>query len=103
MLRDVLHVVVPMKSYFEPVSSQFLSQLLERDPEKRLGGFKEGEDDDASDIRAHPYFASVDWYQVKYRNHKTLFVPNVKSPEDTSKIDSDFTNMPLQETFVHPQ
>jgi hypothetical protein len=75
--------------------------MLERDPIKRLGGFKEGEIDDASDIRAHPYFAEIDWHQVKYRNHKTIFVPNVKSPDDTSKIDSDFTDMPLQETLIN--
>ena len=84
MLRSVLHVVVPMKSYFEPVTSQFLSQLLERDPEKRVGGFKEGADDDASDIRAHPYFDGIDWQKIKFKMHKAPFVPKVKNSADIS-------------------
>jgi len=44
---------------------------LERDPTKRIGGFKAEETidpsqsfyekDDAEDIRSHPFFASIDW------------------------------------------
>jgi len=92
-----------MKPYFEKPTQEFLSLLLERDVEKRLGRHQEGQADDAVDIRAHPYFANIDWYQVKFRNHEAPWVPRTKGPMDTSKIDSAFTNEDLTETYVDPK
>ena len=53
--------------------------LLERDPEKRIGGFNNnrntitGEEDlnkdDACDIRKHAFFNGIDWQAVKLRQH----------------------------------
>lgn len=69
MLKNIVGTPVPMKPYFEPVTCEFLTALLERDPVKRLGGFLEGCQDDASEIRNHPYFDGIDWYQIRFKNH----------------------------------
>jgi len=82
---------------------------LERDPTKRIGGFKAEEamdptqsfyeKDDAEDIRSHPFFASIDWNEVKYRTHKAPMKPKVKGELDLKCIDKAFTNEDLKETF----
>ena len=92
-----------MKQYFEQVTQLFLSALLEREPDKRLGKYQEGQEDDATDIRAHPYFQNIDWHQIKQSTHNAPFVPKTKGPMDTSKIDSTFTNEALDETYVDPK
>nr|AHZ63911.1 phototropin [Cosmocladium constrictum]AML78492.1 putative LOV domain-containing protein [Cosmocladium sp. BC-2016] len=56
-----------------PVSAEakaVLRALLERDPEKRLGG-KKG----AAEIRAHPFFADIDWALIRNKAPPPLAVP----------------------------
>jgi hypothetical protein len=79
--------------------------LLNRDPQKRIGGFKNNNQgyDDAQDIRAHPFFADLNWEQIKNRTHKAVFIPKVRGKEDTSCIDQLFTKEGLAETFVDPE
>lgn len=52
MLNDICEKPVQMKNYFSPEASLILTQLLERDPQKRLGSTSA----DARDIMAHPFF-----------------------------------------------
>nr|AML77171.1 putative LOV domain-containing protein [Sphaerozosma laeve] len=52
-----------------PVSSEakaLMKALLERDPEKRLGS-KKG----AAEIKAHPFFADIDWALLRHKASKT--------------------------------
>nr|AHZ63913.1 phototropin [Penium margaritaceum] len=56
-----------------PVSEEaksLIRGLLERDPEQRLGG-KKG----AAEIRAHPFFRSIDWALIRHQKPPTLSVP----------------------------
>lgn len=52
-----------------------IHQLLERDPNVRLGcqPLEMG----ISDIRSHPWFASIDWLALEGKECQPLFVPNV--------------------------
>lgn len=43
-------------------AKDLIRALLERDPEKRLGG-KKG----AAEIRAHPFFADIDWALIRHK------------------------------------
>jgi hypothetical protein len=85
--------------------------LLERDPSKRIGGFKKGhmqidgdadEKDDADDIRHHPFFNGVDWQALKTRSHEAPFKPKVQDDLDLKCIDKVFLQEDLQETFEKP-
>ena len=86
--------------------------LLERDPAKRIGGFKPEsetpndiyteEKDDADDIRHHPFFNGVDWQALKTRTHQAPFKPLVKTELDLNCIDEVFLQEDLQETYEHP-
>lgn len=56
-----------------PVSEEakaVIRGLLERDPEKRLGG-KRG----AAEIRAHPFFADIDWALIRHQKPPQPAVP----------------------------
>lgn len=104
MIRDIVDKDIPWKSYLSPEAKSILKALLTKDPKKRIGGQKPSNHiDDAEDIRAHPFFADLDWSQIKTRTHKAVFIPNVKGTEDTSCIDQLFTREGLAETFVDPQ
>eukprot|EP00058_Branchiostoma_floridae_P007070 XP_002592558.1 hypothetical protein BRAFLDRAFT_57451 [Branchiostoma floridae] len=58
-------------------------ELLERDPEKRLGV--------AGDIRRHPFFSTTDWDRLERKEIPPPYKPNIRSASDVSNFDSDFT------------
>ena len=94
-----------MPPEFSADAKSLLTQLLERDPTKRLGNFNQRQPpsiDDADSIRKHPFFKSINWAAVQKRTHKAKFVPKVKSQDDTSCIDELFTKEGLEETYIDP-
>jgi serine/threonine protein kinase len=57
----------------------FIVQLLNRNPRKRMGASEQ----DAEELKAHPFLAKVDWKQVSNSNQampeimpKSQFEPN---------------------------
>lgn len=61
MLLDIVEKPVQMKDYFSPEAKLILTQLLERNPQKRLGSTSA----DAADIMAHPFFRSINWADLR--------------------------------------
>ncbi|XP_051931530.1 protein kinase C delta type-like [Hippocampus zosterae] len=61
---------------------KLLELLLERDPTRRLGV--------VGDIRAQPFFKSVNWRALERREVEPPFKPKVKSPSDYSNFDREF-------------
>ena len=59
-----------MKPYFSQEATSLLNQLLERDPSRRIGA-----QNDAADLKAHPFFNDVDWDAVAKKEHKMPFKP----------------------------
>nr|AML78426.1 putative LOV domain-containing protein [Bambusina borreri] len=53
-----------------PESKDLMRALLERDPERRLGS-KKG----AAEIRAHPFFADIDWALIRHKPPPSIPVP----------------------------
>lgn len=53
------------------------AQLLERDPEKRLGS-----SGDASSIKAHPFFSPIDWHKLALRQVSPPFKPPTHADDD---------------------
>ena len=76
-----------MKPYFSPEATSLLKRLLERNPKKRIGC----NELDADELRAHPWFADIDWQQISTMTHEAYYKPSVKGAEDVSCIDKLFT------------
>nr|AML77889.1 putative LOV domain-containing protein [Cosmarium granatum] len=72
-----------------PEAKDLMRLLLERDPEKRLGG-KKG----AAEIRAHPFFADVDWALIR---NKAPPAPAVPLKFITTEADSARQSMAAEE------
>uniref|UniRef100_A0A8C4GKQ6 protein kinase C n=1 Tax=Dicentrarchus labrax TaxID=13489 RepID=A0A8C4GKQ6_DICLA len=70
---------------------RFLSpeSLLQKNPEMRLGGGEE----DASQIKRHKFFQSVDWDALLAKKVKPPFLPVIRAPKDVSNFDEEFTHL----------
>lgn len=60
-----------------------------RDPKDRLGS---GEDD-AEELKRHPFFAGVNWAELAEGNTPPPWQPPVVGSLDTSQFDQEFTSM----------
>jgi hypothetical protein len=77
--------------YLSGDARALLTALLERDPSRRLGcGVG-----DAADIKAHPFFRTVNWEALRAGRLPSPFVPPVLGSCDTSQFDTEFTSMPI--------
>ncbi|KAI4284694.1 MAG: hypothetical protein L6R38_001212 [Xanthoria sp. 2 TBL-2021] len=65
----------------------FVKGLLNRNPRHRLGAVN-----DAEDLKAHPFFADMDWNALANKTIVPPFKPQLKSVLDTSNFDPEFTN-----------
>jgi len=65
----------------------FVKGLLNRNPKHRLGAIN-----DAEDLKAHPFFADMDWDALMNKMVVPPFKPKLKSVLDTSNFDPEFTN-----------
>lgn len=94
MMIDIVEKRIEMKQYFSVEAKSLLSGLLERDPQKRLGS----SNDDALEIKRHPWFAKVEWDKLLAKQITPPFKPYVSSAEDTRNIDKMFLNESAKET-----
>ena len=69
-------------------STSCIRCLLERDPVKRLGM----KTSPFGEIRKHAFFSKIDWVKLENRQIEPPFKPKVKSPNDVSNFDPDFTS-----------
>ena len=65
----------------------FVKGLLNRNPKHRLGA-----DNDAEELKQHPFFSDVDWIALAKKQVVPPFKPKLKSVLDTSNFDPEFTN-----------
>ncbi|CEG81405.1 Putative AGC/PKC protein kinase [Rhizopus microsporus] len=61
--------------------------LLERNPQRRLGGGK----GDAQEVKNHPFFAGVNWDDMLAKRVPPPFIPTITGRADTSNFDEEFT------------
>ncbi|CAK9440530.1 uncharacterized protein LODBEIA_P46020 [Lodderomyces beijingensis] len=65
----------------------FVKGLLNRNPRHRLGATN-----DARELKAHPFFADIDWNLLKAKSLPPPFKPHITSETDTSNFDPEFTS-----------
>lgn len=108
ILSEPLHF--PGPEIVPAIAKDLLAQLLDRNPERRLGA------KGPSEIKAHPFFNSIDWRKLLQRKYDPTFKPNVvrqSTPTalcrrlpgqvdalDTANFDSEFTQEKPQDSYV---
>ncbi|KAI0847474.1 protein kinase [Daldinia vernicosa] len=55
---------------FPPSAKDVITKLLDRDPKQRLGA-----NEDASEVKSHPFFDGVDWNKLLQRKYTPTFRP----------------------------
>ncbi|KAK9529415.1 hypothetical protein VZT92_013509 [Zoarces viviparus] len=63
-------------------AKNLIELLFERDPSRRLGV--------VGDVRAHPFFKTINWPALERKEMDPPFKPKVKSPSDCSNFDREF-------------
>jgi len=82
MYEKILYAPLQMPDTFSDEVKDFISKLLERNPEQRL--------QDTAVMKQHPFFSTINWDKLYAKEVQPLFVPDVQSPEDVSNIDQEF-------------
>jgi RAC serine/threonine-protein kinase len=70
-----------------PQAADLLAKLLDRNPDTRL--------QDPPQIKKHPFFQPIDFEKLIKKQIRPPFVPEVRGEDDTSNIDSMFTDEPV--------
>ena len=72
---NIEHGELKIPNFVSKEAGELLRRLLERNPNKRLGGMGR----DASEIKEHPYFKDVDW--------KKIYEKKIKAPNFVNYMD----------------
>jgi len=102
MYEKIMRAKLQFPAYLSPDACSILTQLLERNPKKRLGS---GETD-ASEVKKHPFFKTIDWGKLYRRELKAPFIPTTTGGKQaTNNIDEEFTketprDTPLMNSFA---
>uniref|UniRef100_A0A182QFD5 protein kinase C n=1 Tax=Anopheles farauti TaxID=69004 RepID=A0A182QFD5_9DIPT len=65
-----------------------MRRLLRKNPERRLGSSER----DAEDVKRQAFFRNIVWDDLLLRKVKPPFVPTIRSQEDVSNFDEEFTS-----------
>ncbi|XP_050357899.1 ribosomal protein S6 kinase alpha-5-like isoform X1 [Nymphalis io] len=88
--KRIVRCSYPVPNDVSPEVQDFIKKLLVKDPRRRLGG---GEDD-AEELKRHPFFQNLDWEAVARREVPAPFVPQLSHAADTCNFADEFTRMP---------
>eukprot|EP00826_Nyctotherus_ovalis_P042024 TRINITY_DN4286_c0_g1_i14.p1 TRINITY_DN4286_c0_g1~~TRINITY_DN4286_c0_g1_i14.p1 ORF type:complete len:135 (-),score=39.89 TRINITY_DN4286_c0_g1_i14:167-526(-) len=75
-----------IRDSFSEEAKNILKRLLCVDPLHRLGSSEQ----DAEEIKADPFFRSINWKELEGRRTQPPFKPEVKSKEDCQNVDRLF-------------
>ncbi|KYQ89788.1 putative protein serine/threonine kinase [Tieghemostelium lacteum] len=99
MTRMILSSPLKFPPGISKTTISLLSQLLNRDPSKRLGS---GESD-VEEIKQHPFFKSVNWNKMANKEIEPPFKPHLNGPLDLSYFDPNCTlhSQPLNPNTIN--
>jgi len=73
----------------------FVKGLLNRNPKHRLGAQQ-----DAEELKKHPFFSHIDWKALSMKQVTPPFKPVVESDESTANFDPEFTTADIREAGI---
>ena len=97
LYEQIIQMPIVFPDILNEVEKEFLSALLERDPNKRLGCMPQAEEY----IMYHNYFSSsghnstfepIDWEALKKKEVEPPYKIHVSNDKDTSYFDEEFTS-----------
>ncbi|KAH0792239.1 AGC family protein kinase [Histomonas meleagridis] len=88
MYRAILNDDIEFPSSMSAEAKDFVSKLLDRNPSTRLGS----SDKDVEEIKAHPFFAAIDWKAVYDKKYEPEWIPPITDATDVSQFDDEFTS-----------
>lgn len=88
--KRILRNQPPIPEHLSSEARDFILKLLVKDPTKRLGGGQS----DASQLKSHPFLATINWTLLAQRKLKAPFRPKIKHELDVSNFADEFTSMP---------
>jgi len=94
----VLKSKLQLKKYLTPNAKDLLKKLLNKQAENRLGF---GEKDSEA-VKNHKFFTGVNWDQVLSKKTKPPFLPVLRSEDDFSNFDDEFTSKPAIDSPAGP-
>ena len=92
MYRRILEAPLEPPSFMSPLAADVCARLLTREPTQRLG-YRGG-----AEVKAHPFFASIDWAALERLEVPPPWVPSVRDAQDTRNIAAEFTSEPAAVT-----
>ncbi|ORX77097.1 kinase-like protein [Basidiobolus meristosporus CBS 931.73] len=87
MYQRVLQDELEFPEELEESAVSFLTELLHRDPRKRLGA------NGAEEVKSHPYFADIDWERLYNKQVASPYAPPLSDEQDLSNFDETFLEM----------
>ena len=84
MYSKIMNAKLVIPDNISPEARDLVSKFLIRDPAERLT--------DPAKIKAHPFFASIDWEKLINKEVTPPFNPNINSTESTELVDPAFTS-----------
>lgn len=84
-------------AYFSPLATDLISLLLKKDFIKRLG-HKGG----AAEVKAHPWFAPINWDMLLAKKYDAPFIPKLSNNLGLLNFDVEFTEMTIDSFEVDP-
>jgi len=87
MYQKIMTAPLNIPSFFSPEAKNLVERLLDRSPVTRLS--------DPAQVKAHPFFKTIDWEKLFHKEIPPPFVPQVKDALSTENIDSSFLEEPV--------
>lgn len=87
--KRILRTEPPIPSTLGAEVRDFIKKLLNKDPLQRLNSNRL----DATEIKEHPFFESIDWTALAEKQVPAPFQPTISDELDTSNFSPEFTHM----------
>lgn len=91
IMESILFDEIEYPSFLNSTEIDLIHGLLERNSSKRLGSGNS----DSEEIKAHPFFNSINFDDVLNKKTRPQWVPKIVNPVDTSNFDQKFTELPV--------
>lgn len=89
MFEKIMRADLSFPTFISEAAKDLLKRLLVRDPKGRLGSGEQ----DADEIKGHPFFQDIDWSRMATGTLPPPWTPAVAGSLDTSLFDAEFTSM----------
>eukprot|EP00929_Paragymnodinium_shiwhaense_P080307 TRINITY_DN4186_c0_g2_i1.p1 TRINITY_DN4186_c0_g2~~TRINITY_DN4186_c0_g2_i1.p1 ORF type:complete len:348 (+),score=90.77 TRINITY_DN4186_c0_g2_i1:163-1206(+) len=83
-------------TYVTPVAKEMLMKMLDRDPNRRLGGGP----GDGLEVQSHPFFSTISFNDMLNKRIPPPFKPAVGSGSDPKYVDKEFLDMNVANSEV---